>query len=103
MNSLRNHFEGEVNSTRNISKAWQLRDSLHYNNERSVLFELFHTKLQNMYNIFEEEFELMEEDSKIRFLFKWVEYSDLQKSIEALNGVHLSCVVRGKHNLDANG
>ena len=49
-----------------------------------MLFELFHTKLQNMYNIFEEEFELMEEDAKIRFLFKWVEYLDLQKSIEAL-------------------
>ena len=37
-----------------------------------------------MYNIFEEEFEPVEEYAKIRFIFKRVEHSDLQKSIEAL-------------------
>ena len=49
-----------------------------------MVFELFITKLQNMYNIFEEEGEPTEEYAKIRFLFKQVKYLDLTKSIEAL-------------------
>ena len=32
MKALRNHFSGEGNATRNISKAERLQDSLHYNN-----------------------------------------------------------------------
>ena len=43
MKALRNHFTGEVNATRNISKAEQLCDYLHYKNERSIAFELFLT------------------------------------------------------------
>ena len=35
-------------------------------------FELFLTKCQKMYSIFEEEGEAMDEDAKIRFLFKRV-------------------------------
>ena len=41
MKELRNHFSGEGNYTRNISKAEKLRDPLHYKNERSMEFELF--------------------------------------------------------------
>ena len=47
-------------------------------------FELFLTKWQKMYIIFEEEGKPNEEDAKTRFLFKQVKHSDLQKSIEAL-------------------
>ena len=54
MKSLRNHFTREVNATRNVDEAKRLRDSLHYKNEGSMAFELFHIKCQNMYNIFEE-------------------------------------------------
>ena len=46
--------------------------------------EIFLTKWQKMYTIFEEEGETMEEDAKTRFLFRRVNNSDLQKSIEAL-------------------
>ena len=37
-----------------------------------------------MYKIFEEEGEPIYEDAKIRFIFKLVDHSDLQKSIESL-------------------
>ena len=53
MKAFRNHFTGEVNATSKIAKAERLRDSLHYNNGRSMKFELFLTKSQNIYNIFE--------------------------------------------------
>ena len=47
-------------------------------------FELFLTNCQKMYSIFVEECEPMERDAKTRFMFKWVEQSDLQKLIEVL-------------------
>ena len=46
-------------------------------------FELFITKWKNMYIIFEEEGEPMEEEAKTRFIIKRVEKSDLHKSIES--------------------
>ena len=49
-----------------------------------MAFEIFITKCQKMYNIFEEEGDPMEEDARIRFLFKTFDHSDLHKSIEAL-------------------
>ena len=79
MKSLRNHFTGEVNSTSNISGAKRLHNYVHNKNESSVVFELFLSKLQKMYNIFEEEGDPMEEDAIIRFLFKRVEHLDPQK------------------------
>ena len=47
-------------------------------------FETFLTQMQKMFNIFEKEGEPMEEEAKIRFLFKKVQNNDLQKSAEAL-------------------
>ena len=47
-------------------------------------FETFLTQMQKMFNIFEKEGEPMEEEAKIRFLFKKVQNNDLQKSDEAL-------------------
>ena len=79
MKLLRNHFAGGGNATRNIAKAERPCDSLNENNERSMVFELFLTKCQKMYNIFEEEGEPMEEDAKIRFIFKIVDNLDLHK------------------------
>ena len=84
MKALMNHFEGEGNATRNITKAERLRESCHYKNERSMAFELFITKFQDTYSIFEEEDQPLEKDAKIRFLFKLVEHSDLHKLIYGL-------------------
>ena len=82
--ALRDHFAGEGNATRNLSEAERLRDSLFYRGERAMQFETFLTQMQKMFNIFEKEGEPMEEEAKIRFLFKKVQNVDLQKSVEAL-------------------
>ena len=47
-----------------------------------MAFELFLTKCQNVYIIFKEGGEPMEEDDKIHFLFKQVKQSYLQKYTE---------------------
>ena len=82
--ALRDHFAGEGNATRNLSEAERLRDSLCYKGERAMQFETFLTQMQKMFNIFDKEGEPMEEEAKIRFLFKKVQNNDLQKSVEAL-------------------
>ncbi len=43
MKSLRDHFEGEGNASRNKNEADRLKDTLHYKNERSMTFENFLT------------------------------------------------------------
>jgi len=82
--ALRDHFAGEGNATRNLSEAERLRDSLFYRGERAMQFETFLTQMQKMFNIFEKEGEPMEEEAKIRFLFKKIQNNDLQKYVEAL-------------------
>jgi len=84
MAALRDHFQGEGNVTRRIAEAERLRDALHYKNERSLSFETFLTKCQKMFNIFEKNGEGMEEDAKIRFVFKQIHNKDLQHDIAAL-------------------
>ena len=68
-----------MNATRNISEAEIFRYSLHYKNERSLSDACVLAKFQKMYKIFEEEGEPIDKDSKIRFLFKRVEHTDLHK------------------------
>ena len=82
MKALRNHFAGEDNATRNIAEVELLHDYMHYKNEILMSFELFLTKCQNVYIIFKEGGEPMEEDDKIHFLFKQVKQSYLQKYTE---------------------
>ena len=84
MKALRDHFSGEGNSTRRIAEAERLRESLHYKSERSLSFEMFLTKCQKMFNIFEQQNEPMEEEAKIRFLFKKIQHAGLQSAIEAM-------------------
>ena len=84
MNALRAHFAGEGNATRNISTADRLQESLHYKGERAMAFETFLTNCQKMFNIYETEGEPMNEETKVRFLFKRVQHDKLQSAIEAL-------------------
>ena len=44
MKVLINQFSGDVNAARNIVEAKQLRDPIHYKNEKKMSFELFPTK-----------------------------------------------------------
>ena len=65
-------------------------------------FETFLTQCQKMYNIFQKEGEPMTEEAKIRFLFKSVQHTDLQATVEALKaqrvgGMDLSYVTCANH------
>lgn len=71
MKRLRDHFSGEVNSTRRIAVADRLRDTLFYKNKLSTTFEVFCHKVQKMFNIFEQQKEPMTEKAKVRFLLKF--------------------------------
>ena len=84
MKALRDHFEGEGNATRNKAHADRLKESLHYKSERSMPFETFLTKCQQMFNIYEKEGEPMSDDAKMRFLFTKVTHTGLRGAIEAL-------------------
>ena len=84
MQALRDHFSGEGNVTRRIAEAERIRDTLQYKNERNLTFETYLTKCEKMYNIFENHDEKMEEDAKIRFLFKNIQHSGLEADIAAL-------------------
>ena len=84
MAALRAHFTGEGNASRNIAEAERIRENLHYKHERSMPFETFLTQSQKMFNIFEKEGEPMEDEAKLRFLFKKTKCDKLQKTVEAL-------------------
>ena len=84
MQALRDHFSGEGNVTRRIAEAERIRDTLQYKNERNLTFESYLTKCEKMYNIFENHGEKMEEDAKLRFLFKNIQHSGLEADIAAL-------------------
>ena len=75
MQALRDHFSGEGNSTRIIAEADRMNKSLHYKNKRSLSFEIFLTKCQKMFNIYDKEVEPMLEDVKLRFLFDRIQDS----------------------------
>jgi hypothetical protein len=102
MKSLRDHFAGEGNATRNKAAADRLKDSLHYKSERAMTFESFLTGCQKMFNIYEKEAEPMTDDAKTRFLFKQVQHAGLRGAIEALKaqqtaGVNVTYTMAANH------
>ena len=84
MKALRDHYSGEGNTSRRIAVAERIRDTLHYKNERAMPFSGFLDKLQKMFNIFEEENEVISDQAKVRILLKKVEHPQLQDAIGAL-------------------
>ena len=84
MDALRKHYSGEGNTSRRIATAERLRDSLHYKNEKSLQFATFLDKLQKMFNIYEEENEMMTEQAKARMLLKKVQHPQLVNAVEVL-------------------
>lgn len=84
MAALRAHFAGEGNATRNVAEADRLKESLHYKSEKAMAFETFLTQMQKMFNIYETEGEPINEDQKIRLLFKKIQHKDLEPAISAL-------------------
>ena len=58
------HYQGAGKTTRRIAEATRLRETLHYKNERSLSFATFLSKLQHIFNLFEEEDEPLTEPAK---------------------------------------
>ena len=66
-------YKGAWNTTRRIAEVSPLIETLHYKNERSLSFTTFLAKMQHMFNLFEEENELMTEAAKLRFILDKVD------------------------------
>ena len=84
MTCLRGHFSGEGNTSRRMEGIERMKETLHYKLERSLVFENFLTKCQNMYNIYDTHGEKISEEAKIRFLFKKINHERLVKTVEAM-------------------
>jgi len=78
------HYQGAGNTTRRIAEATCLRETLHYKNERLLSFATFLSKVQHMFNLFEEEDEPPTESAKFRFLMEKVQNPQLEADISAL-------------------
>ena len=84
MLALREHYCGEGNASRCIPAAEQMREVLHYKNERSLAFSIFLDQMQKMFNIYKEDGEEFTKNAKQRELFKRVQHPQLHDTIKAL-------------------
>jgi hypothetical protein len=71
--ALEAHFGGEGNKSVRIQEAEVLRSNLTYKSERTMSFEKFLTSMQAMFTGFEDNGELLNDEQKVRLLFKKVE------------------------------
>ena len=83
MLALREHYSREGNTSQRIAAAKQMREGLHYKNERSLAFSVFLDCMQKMFNIYEEEGEEFTVNAKLRELFKQVQHPQLH-TVKAL-------------------
>ena len=84
MRALENQFAGEGNTSQKITKADLLKTSLHYKNEGSLKFEVFLTRCEEMYNIYEQNEERMPMEAQICFIFFKINNAGLEPVIAAL-------------------
>ena len=84
MHALRDHFPGEENVARGVAEADRFKETLHYKNKNSLIFEIFLMKCQKMYTIYAKHGEVMTKDATIRFLFKKFQQSGLESAVEAM-------------------
>ena len=84
MIALRRHYAGEGNSTRRISDAKKIQNTLHYKTERALPFNKFLDSLQKMFTIFEEENEPLTERAKVDELLSKVQNSSLAAALAQL-------------------
>ena len=84
MIALRNHYDGEGNVSRRITRAERMHDNLHYRSEHTLSCSIFLNRMQCMFNIYEEEDEPFTEKAKVRELFKRLQHRDLQDTVKVL-------------------
>ena len=82
INFLRGHHGGEGNTSRRIAVAES--ETLHYKNEKALIFSVFLDKIQTMFNIFKTEGEPITEQAEVRMLLKKVEHTQLQTAVGKL-------------------
>jgi hypothetical protein len=87
MQALRSHFRGEGNQSRRITDAETMRDTLLYRGESSLPFATFLSKVQKMFNLFDQIGEPYSESAKLRFLFDKVQSPELKHPLEAVRTV----------------
>ena len=84
LKALTSYYQGEGNTTRRIAKADRLRETLHYKSKRALPFGTFLHKLEQMFNMFDDNGEPYGNAVKIRTLFDEVQHPQLTSSISAL-------------------
>lgn len=84
MIALRRHYSGEGNSTRRISDAQHIRQTLHYKSERFLQFNTFLDSLQKMFSIYEEEGEPLSERAKVDELLSKIQCPQLAAAVSQL-------------------
>ena len=82
--ALAAHFEGEGNTSRRIAEAERIRDTVTYKNERALPFSKYLSKLQLMFNIFQEEGEEYTEAAKLRALLEKIQNPTLMSTVSAI-------------------
>ena len=96
MIKLRNHYRGEGNQTRRVTDAETLRDTLHYKSEGALPFGTFLSRVQHMFNLFEQAGEEYTEAMKLRFLTDKVQSTILQPVVQAIKATN--AVVPGSYD-----
>ena len=84
LKALTSYYEGEGNTTRCIAVAERLRETLHYKSERALPFGTFLHKLEQMFNMSNENGEPFGNAAKLRTLFDKVQHPQLTSFISAL-------------------
>ena len=86
--ALSAHYKGEGNTSRRIAEADRLRDTLHYKSERALAFTTFLSRVQHMFNLYEEEKEPYTKAQKLRFLLDKTTHPSLTSAVSALRLSH---------------
>ena len=84
LEALYAHYQVSGNTNWRIAETSHLNETLHYKNERSLLFTTFLAKMQHMFNLFEGDDEPMMEAAKLRFLLYKVNHPQLKSDVSAL-------------------
>ena len=86
--TLEEYMRGAGNVSRRIGTAKQIRQTLHYRNERAMKFPVFMTKLRHMHRIFEEAGRPLSEDEKIEDLLEKLKSEFLKAQKANLESMH---------------
>ena len=86
--ALSAHYKGEGNTSCRIAEADRLRDTLHYKSERALAFTTFLSRVQHMFNLYEEEHEPYTKAQKLRFLLDKTTHPSLTLAVSALRLSH---------------